>query len=108
MKGAFKAEDMEVNTEEKKSTGLNPKVYVRVWLALIILTGVTVSAAGMNFGRVSIIVALLIAGVKSGLVLNYFMHLRYEKEYIFRWIIPLTLGILILFIGIVFMDVVFR
>jgi cytochrome c oxidase subunit IV len=98
---------MELKTDEKKST-VNPRVYVWVWLALILMTGLTVSAAGRNLGRLSIAVALAIAAAKSGLVLNYFMHLSKEKETIFKVIIPLTLTVLILFIGIVYLDVVFR
>ena len=80
-----------------------------VWVGLLILTAVTVSVAGMKLGRFSISVALLIAGVKSGLVLNYFMHLKYEKGLLlFKWMIPGILAILVLFIGITFFDVAFR
>ena len=55
------------------------RTYVRVWLGLLILTGATVSLAGMNLGRLAILSALLIAGAKSGLVLLYFMHLKSER-----------------------------
>ena len=82
--------------------------YVWIWVGLVILTGVTVSVAGMNLGALGISVALIIAGVKSGLVLGYFMHLKYEKELIFKLMIPGILALLILFIGIVFTDVAFR
>jgi len=82
--------------------------YVWVWVGLMILTGITVSVAGMDFGALSISVALIIAGVKSGLVLSYFMHLKYEKELIFKLMIPGILALLLLFIGIVFTDVAFR
>ena len=84
------------------------KTYVWVWLGLIILTGITVSVAGMDLGGLSVFFALIIAGTKSALVLNYFMHLRYEEGLIFKLIIPGTLAILILFIVIVFTDVAFR
>jgi caa(3)-type oxidase subunit IV len=47
--------------------------------------------------------------VKSALVLNYFMHLKYEKGlWIFKLMIPGILAILVLFIGITFFDVAFR
>ena len=82
--------------------------YVWVWVGLMILTGITVSVAGMDLGALSISVALIIAGVKSGLVLSYFMHLKYEKELIFKLMIPGILALLLLFIGIVFTDVAFR
>ena len=97
-----------VNAEKGKFHVLPYKTYVIVWGGLIILTGVTVSVAGMDLGALSISVALIVAGVKSGLVLSYFMHLKYEKELIFKLIIPGILALLLLFIGVVFTDVAFR
>jgi cytochrome c oxidase subunit 4 len=94
---------------EEKIHPIKPKTYVMVWVVLFILTGVTVSLAGMDFGRLSVVVALIIAGVKSALVLNFFMHLKYEKGLLlFKWMIPGILAILVLFIGITFFDVAFR
>ena len=85
------------------------KTYVLVWIGLVLLTGITVSVAGMNLGRLSILVALLIAAFKSGLVLRYFMHLKDEKgPLLFRLMIPGIILLLILFIGITFFDVAFR
>ena len=94
---------------EEKIHQIKNRTYVRVWVALVLLTGVTVSMAGMNLGRMSIVAALIIAAFKSGLVLNYFMHLKYEEKlWFFRLIIPGTLALLILFIGLTFFDVAFR
>ena len=94
--------------EEGKSRVLNYRTYFWVWAGLMILTGVTVSVAGMELGRWAIVLPLLIAGTKSGLVLNYFMHLRYERLPVFRVIIPLTLVVLLVFILLTFSDVAFR
>lgn len=94
---------------EEKIHQVKDRTYVGVWVALVILTGVTVSVAGMNLGRLSILVALIIATLKAGLVLNYFMHLKYEERLLFfRLIISGTLVLLILFIGLTFFDVAFR
>jgi cytochrome c oxidase subunit 4 len=94
---------------EEKPHAVKDKTYVLVWVGLILLTGVTVSVAGMNLGRLGIIVALMIAAFKSGLVLSYFMHLKYEKGLlIFKLMIPGIIVILILFIGLTFFDVAFR
>jgi len=94
---------------EGKPHAVKDKTYVLVWVGLILLTGVTVSVAGMNLGRLGIIVALVIAAFKSGLVLSYFMHLKYEKGLlIFKLMIPGIIVILILFIGLTFFDVAFR
>ena len=55
-------------------------IYVLVWLALVALTGLTAAVAGINFGKLSIVVAILIAVVKSYLVLTQFMHLKSEDR----------------------------
>ena len=53
------------------------KVYVTVFLALAVLTVLTVAAAGYEFGPFNLIVALGIAITKAMLVVLYFMHARY-------------------------------
>jgi cytochrome c oxidase subunit 4 len=86
----------------------NHQTYVLVWLGLVLLTGITVSIAGMNLGRLSILIVLLIAAVKSGLVLSYFMHLKYEAGLLFKLMIPIVLAVLTIFIGLTFTDIAFR
>jgi len=84
------------------------KTYIWIWLGLVILTGITVSMAGMNLGRLSILIVLVIAAFKSGLVLSYFMHLKYETGPLFKLMIPLVLALLTIFIGLTFTDIAFR
>lgn len=57
------------------------KTYSMVLGALLVLTAITVMAAGVHFGSpsVNIIVALGIASLKGSLVALYFMHLKYES-----------------------------
>jgi cytochrome c oxidase subunit 4 len=84
------------------------KTYVWVWLALVTLTGLTLSVAGMELGGWAVLIAVAIAGTKSGLILNYFMHLRSEKLLIFKVIIPLVMAVFLIFIILTFADVAFR
>ena len=86
----------------------NYQTYILVWLGLVILTAITVSMAGMNFGRLSILIVLLIAAIKSGLVLSYFMHLKYETGLLLKLMIPIVLAVLTVFIGLTFTDIAFR
>jgi cytochrome c oxidase subunit 4 len=65
--------------------------YVMIWLALLVLTGATVTVAGMRLGSWSALAAILIATVKGTLVLFYFMHLKYEA-----WIFKISLMIALL------------
>jgi cytochrome c oxidase subunit 4 len=84
------------------------KTYALVWMTLVILTGVTFSVAGMDLGGWTVLIALAIAGTKSGLVLSYFMHLRSERLLIFRVIIPLVMAVFLVFILLTFSDLAFR
>jgi len=97
-----------VETGEEKFHGMKYRTYVWVWVGLLILTGMTVSMAGMNLGRLSILIVLAIAAIKSGLVLSYFMHLKYETGLLFKLMIPIVLAVLTIFIGLTFTDIAFR
>ncbi len=102
-------EGARVKREEERLRPIRPRTYVLAWAGLFILTVLTVSLAGRNLGRFGASTALVIAGIKSGLILNYFMHLKYEKGLrLIRWIIPSVLVLLLLFIGLTFFDVAFR
>jgi cytochrome c oxidase subunit 4 len=72
-------------------------IYIIVWLALLILTGVTVAVAGINFGGLTVATALLIASIKSYLVLTIFMHLKSESK-----VFSIFVGVALLFLLISF------
>ena len=55
-------------------------IYVAVFTALLVFTGVTVAVAFVDLGRFNVAVALTIAIIKASLVLLYFMHLRYSAR----------------------------
>lgn len=78
-------------------------VYILVWLALMALTGITVAVAGINFGSVTIATALLIASVKTYLVLIIFMHLRSESS-TFKVFIGVALLFLLISFILLFSD----
>ena len=62
------------------------KVYVAIFLALMVGTTVTVLAAFQDFpGPLNVIIAMTIAVVKATLVVLYFMHVRYSARLI--WVI---------------------
>ena len=56
-----------------------PRTYALVLVALLVLTAVTVTAAGINFGPYNTVIALIIASLKASLVALFFMHLRHDK-----------------------------
>ena len=81
--------------------------YFLTWFALLLLTSITVAAAGMDFGNLSVTVALVIAGIKATVVLYIFMHLKYEPKlfHVMLWIVLITL---VVFVGLTFTDTLFR
>jgi len=78
-------------------------IYILVWLGLLTLTAVTVAVAGINFGALTIATALVIASVKSYLVLTIFMHLRIEQR-VFRIFLLVALFFFIISIVLLFAD----
>ena len=66
------------------------KVYIMVFVALMVLTVVTVGVSYLRLAiPLAITVALMIAIAKGSLVASYFMHLVSEKKPIF-WALMLT------------------
>ena len=62
------------------------KIYVTIFLALMVGTALTVWAGLQDFpGQLNVIIALTIAVVKATLVVLYFMHVRYSSRLI--WVV---------------------
>ena len=81
--------------------------YFITWFALVFLTAITVTAAGLHLGNTSVAVALIIATVKASIVLYLFMHMKYEDA-TFHRLLLVMLGFFGIMIGLTFTDVLFR
>jgi cytochrome c oxidase subunit IV len=99
--------DEQIAHETLRKSG-SLRTYAVVWALLMLLTGITVTAAELDLGKIAIVICLAIAGIKSILVLLYFMHLRHEERLVIKLAIPIALTALALFIGITFTDVIAR
>ncbi len=53
--------------------------YVGIFVALVVLTVLTVAVSYFDFGEANILIAILIATMKASLVATFFMHLRHDK-----------------------------
>ncbi|MCA9972301.1 MAG: cytochrome C oxidase subunit IV family protein [Anaerolineales bacterium] len=76
----------------------SPKVYFVVYVALLILLALTVGAAALDLGALNTAVALLIAALKAGLIVAYFMHVHNSSRLVrlfaaagFFWVLILIL-----------------
>jgi cytochrome c oxidase subunit IV len=81
--------------------------YVLIWLALISLTCATAVVAGINLAALTLVVALLIALTKASLVVNYFMHIKFEDR-IFKVFILIAGFTIFVIYTLTFSDVYFR
>ena len=60
------------------------KVYISVFVALMVLTVITVAISYLDLSvPMAVTVALFVATIKGGLVAGYFMHLVSEKKLIY-------------------------
>ncbi len=83
------------------------RILVRVWLLLLALTAILVLTSTLFHKILSVPAMLTLTPVKAGLVFFYFMHLKYERPFL-RALVFLTLGLLIMVIGLLFTDLFYR
>jgi len=82
-------------------------IYLVTWISLLLLTGLTVTVAGMHFRSLSIVVALAVASAKGSIVVSFFMHMREENRTL-KIMLIVALVVLAIFIGVTFFDILFR
>lgn len=80
---------------------------IKVWVVLLILTWLTITVAYLDFGKLAVAIALLIASVKAGVVLAYYMHLKFESK-LLTVLLLVTMGVFSSFIILTFFDYAFR
>ena len=78
-------------------------IYRNVFLALVALTIITVAIAQVDFGAMNLVVAMVIASIKAGIVAMFFMHLKYENPVTWLYVF-FPLFLLALMIGLIFLD----
>jgi len=59
----------------------SPKLYIAIFLALMVLTAITILVAFQDLGPFNDIAALAIAITKASLVVLYFMHVRHSSPF---------------------------
>jgi cytochrome c oxidase subunit 4 len=72
-------------------------MYVGIWAALMLGTGITVFAATLELHVFNIVLALVIATIKGTLVVLFFMHLRYSTKLTMVTVVAAIFFLIILF-----------
>ena len=80
------------------------KANVAVWLALLVLTGVTTGIAFVDLGPLNTIVALVIATCKALLVVLIFMHVKYASDKLVKVVVIADVFFLMLLLGLSLAD----
>ena len=81
--------------------------YILVWVALLAFTSITVTIAGVNLGRYTLFIALSIAAIKSALVINIFMHIKFDEP-IFKTFLGISGATLLVIFLLTFFDFLYR
>ncbi len=87
---------------------VSPKILIATGTGLLILTGLTVAAAKIDFAQLdlpelNIFVALAIAVAKATLVCLFFMHLRWDRPFN-AFVLVTSLALVALFISFAMTD----
>jgi cytochrome c oxidase subunit IV len=92
--------------ESEEHRESHASMYLRVWVALLVLTVLEyLYAMYMSEHFLGLVLGLMsMALVKAGLVGWYFMHLKFEGKWVFIWLIPAGI-LLMVFICALYPDV---
>jgi cytochrome c oxidase subunit 4 len=94
-------------SEGKDSHLSSFSAYVAVWVALVVLLAATIGVAKFHVSTYGVLINLLISTAKAGLVLLFFMHLRYEGTFL-KVMLGVALSAFTVIIILTFSDVWFR
>ncbi|MBR8538043.1 cytochrome C oxidase subunit IV family protein [Carboxylicivirga sediminis] len=83
------------------------RLYIQVLAGLIVMTILSVAITKINLDTLTVFAAILLASIKSALVLTFFMHLKFDNKLLQILVISVFLLVaLVLFIT--FLDYNFR
>lgn len=80
------------------------KLYITIWLALLVGTGLTVFASTIDLGPFNAIVALAIASTKTVLVILFFMHVKYAHEKMTKLVIVTAIFFFLILLALTMAD----
>ena len=85
------SKDKNIKKEHAEDIQHHVKIYINVFIALAILTVVTVAVSFLDVSFIeAFFIAITVATIKGSLVLSFFMHLLEEKPAVI-WILATTM-----------------
>lgn len=83
------------------------KTYFVILFALLVLTVISVAVTAIELGPLTVFTAMLLASVKTTLVLIYFMHLKFDNV-MYKIMVGLVLVVFAAVLVVTFLDYNFR
>jgi cytochrome c oxidase subunit IV len=93
--------------ENEKNHIIPYRTFLYILALLITLTLTSVAITQIYLGTLTVMLALLIAAIKSSFVLRYFMHLKFENKLFSVAVIAVVLLLSVVII-ITFLDYLYR
>jgi cytochrome c oxidase subunit 4 len=88
---------MSNHAEVAEHVGGTTGTFLKVWIALLVMTGIEVLLAYEQVPTLIMLTALLgLSIVKAALIIAYFMHLKFEKLSLFLTLFPMLIFCIIL------------
>ena len=88
---------MSDHSEAVEHIGGTALTFAKVWIALLLMTGIEVFLAYEQVPTMIMLTALLgLSIIKASLIIAYFMHLKFEKLSLFLTLFPMLILCIIL------------
>src|SRR6201988_4463662 len=88
---------MSSHAEEVPHIGATTSTFAKVWIALLVMTGIEVLLAYEQVPTLIMLTALLgLSIIKAALIIAYFMHLKFERFSLFLTLFPMCIFCIIL------------
>jgi len=88
---------MSTHIEELPHVGATTGTFMKVWIALLVMTGIEVLLAYEQVPTLIMLTVLLgLSIIKAALIIAYFMHLKFERLSLFLTLFPMLIFCIVL------------
>jgi cytochrome c oxidase subunit 4 len=88
---------MSAHAEEIHEHAVGIPTFIKVWVVLLVLTGIEVLLAYLQVPTTIMLTALVgLSVIKAALIIAYFMHLKFERFSLFLTLFPMLIFCIIL------------